>query len=148
MKVAGESYEAMAFVNYDEHDRLTVATFMWEYAQPDHTYTVAPDSSLSFELDAQFVGRLSRIVLYDVGKENSKETLESVVGKDMTESIYSAPAMGINIARGILTERNRAALVAIQDASPSTPPLLRRAARMQLHALQEKAASAEVAAAA
>jgi hypothetical protein len=115
-------------------DELTVASFVWPEPNTPDTYTIAPNTGLSLELDAHYPVRLARIVLYDTGITDSIELLGTLASPELADGLMqgkdTAPfVMSITIQRA-----SRLLLAQMQLASPSTPPHMRRACAAMLTA--------------
>lgn len=116
-------------IEHLEEDRIVVASFDWEIAQPDDTYTIDATHNVSLELDRHFPARLARIMLTDTEHAPSLIALEQLVGEELSSAMQTAPRIGLCSLMLTLTDPQRLAIANLQMSSPSTPPLLRRACR-------------------
>lgn len=112
-----------------------MAAVEWPFAQPESTYTIDATPDVSLELDRRFPVRPSRIILIDNAGEASLTKLGELVGEELAAAMCVAHLIGPGMLRLALTDTNRVAIAELQQRSPSTPPLLKRACGFISHGL-------------
>lgn len=110
-------------------DGLTVATFNWPLAQPSETYTIDATDHVSLELDRHFPIRPAKLTLTHTEDEASLDVITQLAGEALAQTIRIAPAVGFCTLNLTFTDENRQTIGRLQVASPSTPPLLKKASQ-------------------
>lgn len=114
-------------LEYLPQDQFTMAIVEWPFAQPESTYTIDVTPDISLEMDRRFPIRPSRIILLDDPENASVAMLDRLVGEELAAAMCVAHLIGPGMLRLTLTDANRAAIAELQQQSPSTPTLLKRA---------------------
>jgi hypothetical protein len=119
---------------YFPDDALTTASFGWPEIDPHDSYTIAPNSGLSIELDTHFPMRILSITLYNHAAAQSEALLTAITSAELSRSMAEASQLGHFVLDVTLSRPARLMIARMQIDNPSTGSAMRRACQTMIDA--------------